>query len=361
MRILLVDLETVWRGGQSQAVLLLDCLRNRGHNAELISVEDSALADRAQAAGFSVHTSAAQFRRAQAAREIRKLLRIRKFDVIHANEAHALTAAWLARAHREAPLVVSRRVAFPLSKSSLGRARYATAQRIIAISQFVAKSVLASGIPPDSVQVVHDGVELPNLPTKEERAEARAHYNFSPDDVLIGCVGYLLPEKRQECLVRALPLIRERIPKCNVVLAGKGPCHASLKKLALQLGVGGSVKFLGHVDNIAEIYRMLNLFVFPSLAEPLGSALLSAMSYALPTIAIASGGVPEIINESCGILLPASDPHKIAEAATSLLNNRDVAARLGAAARDRIAQNFTADRMTDSTLNIYSESIKSRA
>ena len=355
MRVLLVDLESAWRGGQSQALLLLQGLRARGHEAELLSVSGAALAERAQAASIPVHTAAANFRRLGAARLLRRLLRECRFDVVHANEAHALTAAWLAGAHRQAPVVVSRRVAFPLHASRLARARYQSALCVLAISRFVAKSVVDSGLPAGVIRVVYDGVAVPPPCSPESRRRACERWGIAPGEPLLGCVGYLLPEKGQESLLRAFPEIHARVPNCRLLLAGDGPCRQRLDRLAKQLGVHSAVLFAGHVEDVSEVYRALDLFVFPSLAEPLGTSLLAAMSCGLPVMAVAAGGVPEVIEEGSGLLLAQSSPEEIARAAVGLLLDRELAARLGAAARRVIERRFTADHMVDATLKIYSE------
>src|SRR5574337_980624 len=106
---LYVDLEPEWRGGQNQALLTLRGLRARGHAAELVAVRGQPLALRAAAEGIPVHGVGERAARLGAALLLRRLLRRRKFDVLHANEPHALTAAWLAGAHRRLALVVSRR------------------------------------------------------------------------------------------------------------------------------------------------------------------------------------------------------------------------------------------------------------
>jgi glycosyltransferase involved in cell wall biosynthesis len=355
VRVLLADLESLWRGGQSQALLLLLGLRARGHEAELLSVSGAVLAERARAAGIPVHLSAATFRRPQAARLLRRLLRERRFDVVHANEAHALTAAWLAGAHRLASVIVSRRVAFRLDRGQLARARYRAARRVLAISNFVAKSVVDSGLPASVVRVVYDGVELPPPAAADSRARARQRLRLAADDPLLGCVGYLLPEKGQESLLRALPAIRARVPNCSLLLAGDGPCRPRLERLAEQLGIRPAVQFAGHVKEVADVYSALDVFVFPSLAEPLGTSLLTAMAHALPVIAVKSGGVPEAVEEGGGILLAESSPDEIVRAAVGLFLNRDLAASMGAAARRVVEKRFTCDHMVEATLKVYAE------
>src|ERR1700674_3789534 len=121
---LVVDLGRDYRGGQDQALLLLQGLLTRGHAPELITLRDSLLARRAKEAGISVHGIPPGRRRLAAVLAIRQLLRGRRADVVHANEPHALSSAWLARAHRSVPLIASRRIALPLSPNPLPRAAY---------------------------------------------------------------------------------------------------------------------------------------------------------------------------------------------------------------------------------------------
>jgi glycosyltransferase involved in cell wall biosynthesis len=353
-RVLLLDLERGWRGGQNQALLLLLGLRARGHKAELLCARNSALATRAKAENVVVHEVTGIDRRLSAARLVRRLLRQSDFDVLHANEAHALTAAWLAGAHRKMTVVASRRVAFALNGSPLARARYHAAERIIAVSNFVARSLLDSGMPASSVRVVYDGVDIPPPASSELRRQARARWGANGDAPLLGCVGYLLAEKGQESLLRAVPAIRARFGNCLLLLAGDGPRRALLERLARELRITEAVQFAGHVDDISEVYRALDVFVFPSLAEPLGSSLLAAMAWGLPVVAVAGGAVPEVIEPgSCGLLVPGPEPSDIAAAVIHILSDGQMAGRLGTEARRVISRRFTADQMVEGTLNVY--------
>ncbi|MGH9773564.1 MAG: glycosyltransferase family 4 protein [Candidatus Acidiferrales bacterium] len=355
MNILHLDTRPDWRGGQQQILLTIRGLRARGHAVELAALRDSPLCDRAGREGFTVHPIPRTFLRANLAREIRRWLGEELFEIVHAHDPHALTAAWLAGAHRRAALVAARRVAYPLSRSAVGLARYRAAHSIIAVSRYVAESVVAAGIAASRVAVVYDGVEIPERTTPEMSARSRARWKIGEDEPLLGCVGYLLPEKGQEILIRALPLIRQRSPRAKLFLAGDGPCRPALEKLARDSGISHAVIFAGFLDDVAEAYRAFYLFLFPSLDEPLGSSLLSAMSYELPAVAVASGGVPEIIsNGRDGILVSAAArPEDFAAAAISLLENRAEAARLGMAARATISARFTADRLVEETLSEY--------
>ena len=345
-----VDLGGQWRGGQHQALDLMLGLRSRAHVAELVALRDSPLARRAQSEGIRVHAVGRFAPRLQAALALRKLQA--RFEVVHSHDAHGLTPAWLAGAHRGARLVAARRVAYPIAQNPFARARYRHVHRIVAVSRFVEASVIAAGFGSDQVEVIYDGVELPPLPGREERLRARRRWNIGLP--LLGCVGYLLPEKGQEFLIRALPLVQERYPNAHLLLAGDGPCRTRLEQLARDLGVAASVQFAGVVDDIEQAYQALDVFVFPSLAEPLGSSLLRAMSYGLPVVAIARGAVPEVIEDGQnGLLVPAPDPGAIAAAVLRLLGDASLPSKLGAAAHETIKQRFSVERMVEDTIELY--------
>ncbi len=234
--------------------------------------------------------------------------------------------------------------------------RYRAAHRVLAISRFVAETVRAAGIPADQVDVVYGGVDFPSLPPTAMRRSARRHWGVTDKEKLIGCVGYLVPGKGQELLLRALPTVLEKVPTCRLMLTGDGPCRPQLERLVRQLGVESAVSFAGFVDDLAQVYSALDAFVFPSLLEGLGTSLLAAMSYALPVVAVAQDAGLEVVEDgSNGLLVPASDSTAIASAIVRLLGDADLAARLGAAARETIQQRFTADRMVENTLRIYQQ------
>jgi hypothetical protein len=106
MKILFVDLEREWRGGQSQALLTLVGLRKNSHDVLLVAPAGAPLAERATKAEISLHSVPQLGMRLWASLAIRSLLKQSRFELIHVNEPHALTAAWLARAHRKLPMVL---------------------------------------------------------------------------------------------------------------------------------------------------------------------------------------------------------------------------------------------------------------
>ncbi len=353
---LLVDLDREWRGGQNQFLLLLKGLYERGHAAELLTAKGSSLGHRASKLGFCVHYTSRDTLRLPAAAAMRGLMSDGRFDVVHVNESHALTAAWMSRAHRRAPLLISRRVGFPPKQNYFSRARFAAASRIIASSNWVAEQLAASGVQRDRVTVIYEGVEIPVPVTAEMRWEARARWNVSENEKLLGCVGVLLPDKGQEWVIRALAQLRREFPGCKLILAGNGVYLAELQRLANEQNLQDAVIFAGFVRDIEKVYRALDVFVFPALFEGLGTSLLAAMAHSIPSVTYFGCALGEIVeNGNSGLQVEPRNPEALATAIRSILEDNTIAERIGAAGRERIEKVFSAERMIEETLHLYRE------
>ena len=362
MKALLIDLETAWRGGQNQAFLILKGLRGRGHEAELVAARGSALGERAHENGIRVHFVSRGLFRVPAARKVRELVRGGGFDLVHANEAHAVSAVWLAGAHKRVPFLISRRVGYPIGKSRASRARYEAAARIIANSKWVAEQAASSGAPREKITVVYEGAEIPPLFTEDQRIAARSRWGISGAAPLLGCVGVLLPDKGQEWLIRALAELRKEFPEAKLLLAGDGPCRPKLESLAHELGTAGAVLFPGFVKDVESVYAALDVFLLPSFFEALNNSLLAAMAYEIPSIAFNKGALGEIIeDEKSGLLVSGPDVAEICKATRRILQSRDFAASLGTESRKRVATNFTSDRMVEGMISVYQEALRSEA
>ena len=353
---LLVDLEQEWRGGQNQFFLLLKGLYERGHAAELLTAEGSSLGHRASKAGICVHYTSRDRLRLPAAAMVRKLTSDGRFDLVHVNESHALTAAWLSRAHREVPLLISRRVGFPLGRTYFSRARFAAARRIIANSHWVAEQAVASGVPPEKLTVIYEGVEIPEPIASKVRQAARTRWGVRGDEQLLGCAGVLLQDKGQEWVIRALAELRAEYPACKLLLAGGGTYRAQLEALTEELKLQDAVIFAGFVRDIESFYQAIDVFVFPALFEGLGTSLLAAMAHGLPSVTYFGCALGEIVeNGKSGLQVEPRNPQALASAIRNILGSSAFALQLGAAGRQRIREAFSAERMIDQTLGLYRE------
>jgi glycosyltransferase involved in cell wall biosynthesis len=360
MRVLYVDLEREWRGGQSQALLTLSGLRERGHEVELLAARDSPLANRVSEAGITVHQVPRFGLRGWAARGMRSLIASKRFELVHLNEPHALTAAWLARAHTRIPLLLSRRIGFPLQKNAVSQARYRAVERFVANSKDVAQSLIESGIAAERISIVNEGVEIFPLRIPEQRSGARRHWGVRENEFLFGCVSVLVPEKGQRHLIEALPLVRALHPEVRLLLAGDGACRAELEALAKRLAQTEAVLFPGFVKDVAQVYAALDAFVFPSEFEGLGTALQAAMAAGLPCISTKRGALGEVIDSERTALVAEPNGREFAVMMLRLINDEGLRKKLSEAGRSEVKQRFSAGRMVENTIRVYEDVLEKR-
>ena len=360
MKILYADLEREWRGGQSQALLTVDGIKQQGQQVDLLAVKDSPLAERASDSGIKVHQIGRLGMRIQAAGEFRRLIPLGGYDLIHLNEPHALTSAWLAKSHRNVPLLISRRIGFPLKKNPISRARYAAIERFVASSETVAQSLMDSGITADRISIVNEGVQVPPLFTVEERIKARQYWGIKEDEILFGCVSVFVPEKGQRHLIEALPAVRAVYPGVRLLLAGDGACREGLESLTKQLGQTDAVLFPGFVNQVDRVYAALDAYVFPSEFEGLGTALLVAMAVGLPCISTKRGALREVVDHGRTALVAEPDGKEFAAAMLKLIGDKSLQESIGKASRREIEQRFSAERMVANTIRVYEDVLGKR-
>jgi glycosyltransferase involved in cell wall biosynthesis len=355
MRILYVDLEREWRGGQSQALLTLAGLRRWGHEVELLTARDSPLANRASESGIIVHQVPRIGLRGWAARAMRSLIAGKRFELLHLNEPHALTSAWLAKAHRRLPVLLSRRIGFPLQKNAASRARYRAVERLVANSKDVAQSLIDSGIAIERISVVNEGVEIFPLRTPEQRSTERKRWGVRENEFLFGCVSVFVPEKGQRHLIEALPLVRALRPEARLLLAGDGACRPDLEALTKRLGQTEAVFFPGFVTDVVQVYAALDAFVFPSEFEGLGTALQAAMAAGLPCISTKRGALGEVVDHERTALIAEPNSKEFAAMMLRLINDEALRRNLSKAGRSEVERRFSADRMVENTIRVYED------
>ena len=195
-------------------------------------------------------------------------------------------------------------------------------------------------------EVIHNGI------TPHEGAVAPWPHNHP----YILAIGRHVPQKGFDVLLRAMFLLeRMDLPKFDLILAGDGPEHETLKALAAELGVARRVHFPGRVTHheALQMFAGSLFFVLPSRQEPFGLVNLEAMTSGRAVIASRVGGVPEIVlDKQCGLLVPPEDPEALAGAVSQLITNVPLRQRLGATGLAR-AKDFTWALAVDRYFDIY--------
>lgn len=321
------------RGGQWQVLLLMEALARRGHQQELLAPRGAPLLARAAGGGL-------------AASALRPGWRLPAADLVHAHDAGAHTLAALRRA---APLVVSRRVAFPVRRGPLSRWKYARAARYIAVSQYVARELRSSGIPGERIDVIYDGVRLPPLERAAElRAEYRRRSAIPPEAFVAGTLAAL----REKPYVPLLEAVLDK-PVEMLIATADLPEGRRLDSSAMP-----NVHFFRPEQDVSPFLFALDAFVYLSESEGLGSAALLAMAHGLPVIASDAGGLPEIVRDGETGLLIDNSTEELRAALERLLARPEQAAALGRQGRALVERCASDDIMAEQTEQTYQKAVQ---
>jgi glycosyltransferase involved in cell wall biosynthesis len=283
-------------------------------------------------------------------------LRRGRFDHVHAYwlstpatvayiAARVAALPWSATAHR-----------WDIYENNAAALKLRSACGVRAISRRGRRDLLARYAPSGGsrVEVVHVGVGVPAGPPRV----GPAHAPFT-----VACVANLVPEKGHADLFRALAALRERGFEVRCDLVGDGPLRASLERLAKELALGECVRFRGYVRH-ASVLRELRSGEFDALLltslesgggamEGIPVALMEAMAAGVPVIATDSGSVGELVDDTCGRLVPSGDVGAIAGALALLAGSLELRASLALAAHAKVSREFDVAALAPSFARLF--------
>ena len=231
--------------------------------------------------------------------------------------------------------------------------------RTICISGAVRQwAVETAGVRPDTATVIPYGID-PAGYRGLDRAGARAELDLEPDAPVVLCLARLDPQKNHALLLRAFARLSGGRRGARLLLAGgrqlgSRAYEQSLHRLAAELGVAASVRWLGVRDDVPRLLAASDVVALPSNWEGFGLALLEAMAAGKPVVATRVGGVPEVVDDGkTGVLVPAGDADAFHRALARILDDPAHAAALGAVGAERADREFSLERMRTRTRDLY--------
>ncbi len=360
MRVLHIDTEKGWRGGEQQALYLALGLARRGVENLCVGQPGKPYVERCAAKGLAV--DAIRMRGEAdpvAVARLRRLLRTWRPDVVHMHTSHAHTLGVLAsRSAGVGRTVVSRRVDFSIYRNALRlswlKYRFGV-DAYVAISHGVRAQMVKDGIPAARIRIVHSGIDLARFDGVRPH-DYQAEFGLPPGAPVIGDVAAFGWHKAQEVLVRATPRILESLPEARVFLIGEGECMERVRAEAERLGVSGRIIFTGFRTDVPSLVAGMHCFVMCSVLEGLCTSLLDALALRRPAVGSAVGGIPEVLVDGVtGLTVPPNDPDALAAAVLRVLRDPALARRLAEAGRRHVEEKFTVDAMVEGTLGVYRE------
>lgn len=352
MRIVHVNTERGFSGGEVQVFLLMEGLRRRGVDQLLVVPPGSAASRAARQRGFAVHELPMRHNL-----DLWSVVRLsgvlRGASIAHLHTGRAAWLGSLAAALVGIPRVVTRRMDRKVRRGLRTRFVYGDGARaIVAISSAVARLIAKGGVDPARIQVIPSAMDEDRIRVVAGREATRRSLQLVQGHSVLLVTASLMHRKGIDVLIRAVAELEE--PMVVLLVAGEGPERPALEVLAMQLGVADQVKFLGQRNDPGDLLAACDVFVLPSRAEGLGNAAMEALGAQRPVVATRVGGLGElVVDGECGLLVDPEDVSGLAGALRRLLRDPELATRLSAGGTKRLNQGFRPDQMVEAYHRIY--------
>jgi glycosyltransferase involved in cell wall biosynthesis len=300
----------------------------------------------------------------RALKELRRLsgeIRRHDVDIVHSynfyGNVFAVPAARLARA----PVVVASirnmgEMRAPLQRVQRHVCRLADC--VLTNADAIRRWLISEGYDEAKITVIRNGIDVSRFRcTPDGGKRFRQEVALSPDTPLVAVLARLDPVKGIEYFLEAAAIVATRVPRARFAVVGESFFRAyrnELEAAAVRLGLAGRLVFTGGRTDVPDVLSQVAVSVLPSISEGLSNAVLESMAAGVPVVATRIGGTPEAVEDGeTGLLVPPRDAAALACAICLLLEDRELATRLGGAARQRVTEQFGMERMVRETENLY--------
>ncbi len=362
MKILQISSAKNFGGGEKHLVDLADGLRKRGHEIFLVVPEDSPILEKLKnfppenILRVKIKNSTdilAAFRTAG-------FIKQKKIEIVHAHVAKDyLPAAFALRIAKEAKLILTRHVLFPMKRTQ--KFALSNVSKVIAVSSAVAAN-LGKTFPTGKIVKIPNGIETEKwIDADKEKLfrEFRFLHDIPFDVPLVGTIGELKRLKGQQDFVLAANEIVKKFPETHFVVVGtdnsfKKDFRGELKRLVKVFGLADKFLFLNWVEDTAPLLTAMDIFVSASHSESFGLAILEAMASGKAIVATETDGAKELIeNEKSGKLVGIKEPLKLAAKIGEFLSDEKMREIFGANAQTTAGEKFSLQKMIGETEKVY--------
>ncbi len=359
LKILHIDPETNWGGGEAQVLGLLAYLSAKGHCNDLLAHPSGLLFSRCHK--LAVRTFPLVMRNdidLRCVPALRRLIGETAYDIVHFHTKRAHTLAlWLPRVGGRPKYLVTRRMDYPERRSWFTDRLYnRRVDGVVAISQAIADLLARAGVEQQKIRYIPSGIETSRFEVEHARGER------GDGATVVGCLGGLDERKGHRYLIEAAARLKAQGLKIHYKIAGDGPLRARLESDVARAGLRDEVRFMGFVDDAAEFLAGIDLVAMPSLFEGLGVAALEAMAAAKPVVAFRVGGLAEsVVDGVTGLLVPPREAVSLASAIAKLVSSPALAKTMGRQGRERVRQHFSLENMARQNESYYFDLLNASA
>jgi glycosyltransferase involved in cell wall biosynthesis len=365
MKIIHVSTATSWRGGEQQIAYLLSGMREAGVQQLVICPYNSPLQLYCQAQEFPFisyikKNSLGLF----TAQKLAQLCRKDKNIIVHAHDSHAHTMVWLSGLlfSNKAPLIVHRRVDFPVKDSwfSLKKYNFRQITRFICVSNAIREVLIKALKKPEKAVVIRSCTDLQRFENIENNHLLREEFNLNKNHILVGNVAALADHKDYPTFLQTAELVCKEDERFRFIIIGEGFLRSEIEQFISDHHLGNRVFMTGFRSNIPQLLKDLDIFFMPSKLEGLGTSVLDAFASGIPVVSTFAGGIPELVtHQESGLLSKPGDCQQMADHIRRLADNEPLRAKLLQNASVRVKE-MDYHGMTNKTLSIYKEILSHR-
>lgn len=357
MNILHISSANSWRGGEQQIAYLIDELYHDKHSNYLLYPFNAPIATHNKIVNecnfipyhkrFSINPLVAQ--------KIKSVVKQHNIDVIHAHDSHAHTFLYLSYKlfGLECPSVVSRRVDFPISKSSIKKYSHPKIKKIICVSNKINEIVSSTLGTQERITTVHSGIDLHKFHAKN-KIDLRDTYNIPNSHSIIANVSAIADHKDYPTfLATAAKVLQTKKDVTFLIIGPDGGETDNVLQLIEEYDIGQNIVLTGYIQDAYSIISELDVFLFPSKMEGLGTSILDAQASGIPVVSTYAGGIPELIKHNkTGLLSKIGDSTDLASNILKLLNDTELYQRIKQSALRNVSQ-FSKKLTAQKTIAIY--------
>ena len=287
-----------------------------------------------------------------------KIIKTKKIDIIHTHLVHAgILGKLAAKLAGVKHIVTTCHYGYHYKENTflyrLEQRLTGYASVVIAISNSVKKYLIDRNVlPKENIVVIHNAIDLETFNSNRVTRTLQKASN----NLVIGSVGRLHPQKGFDTLLESFRLITKQIPNVMLEIVGDGVLHEDLQTLLKKLNVSNKVRFEGAISHQAIIQKLSqwDLFVMSSLWEGFGIAIIEAMALEKPVVATNVEGIVEIVEDGVtGYLVPPKSPAALAQKIIALLFNRTKRFEMGKAGKEKVLNQFSIEQFVEKTKNVY--------
>jgi glycosyltransferase involved in cell wall biosynthesis len=337
-------------------------MRARGHRVLLACDPRGELFPRARKEGFATqpltfggwHNLGAGF-------SLRHLLNQEAVEILNTHSSQDSWVgllAWRTLGKRRPLLVRTRHLSTPVHNNWPTRRLYQAPAALLTTSRGI-KELLASRlhVPASRIFSIPTGVSLTEFAPRDPDPAWRVRLTIPAEAFIFGTVAVLRSWKGHLFLLEALAELLRESPAPYLVIVGDGPYWNVIEEKIRSLDLGKWVRLVGHQDDVAGWFALMDAAVLASYAnEGVPQALLQALAMAKPVVATTVGGIPEVvIPDETGLLVPPRDPRALAQAMRRLMQNRAYGRELGQRGREVVVANFSQEQMAAAVEAVYDE------